>query len=196
MGKDKSVKLVVARDNGHVCGDCDKKIKIGDEYHYAKRFRDGKKKEYIYCKSCKKKPEHNRKSYDYDAIIYDLRNMPMFKHEFEKKYKLPDSNKTNELLRRMQSHGYSIRIFRWSMRSRNSKIGEKEEYRRGHQPNQFIIYYEEGTENKVVSRILEEFDFDHIRWRNLLGSLYGQKIPIALMNKETIKQFAEQNIFN
>lgn len=188
---------VVARDNGHVCNDCGVKIKIGEEYFYY--IRRNKKKEvvnYCYCTVCKKKPEHNRKSYDYDGIMHNLYHTPLFKHEFQEKYGIPNSRKSNELLRRIQSNGYAIKIFRWSIRTRNGTIRKKDEYRQGHQPNQFVIYYVEGTENKVVGRLLDEFDFDHIKWRNLLGSLYGKKIPIAMMNKDTIKQFAEQNAFN
>lgn len=192
MATDKFVKAV---NSNHVCMDCGKKIKVGVLYYYNHIQYKGEKVKYIYCKKCKNKPEHNRVSYDHEAILMDLMNTPMFKHEFESRYALDLPEKSNNLMRRLAINGYPVGIFRWSMRSRNSKIGEKENYRHGHQPNHFIIYYIRGTENKVVSRILDEFDFEHIRWRDLLRSLYGRKIPIAMTSKETIKQWAEQNVY-
>lgn len=184
--------IVVASNNKQVCMDCEKTIKKGEEYYYHKR-KDSK---YIYCLECKKKPEHIRNKYDYDEILNYIKKNPLFIHQFTEKFMSRNSNETGKLIRRMMYNGYPIKIFRWSMRSRNSKIRENKKYRKAFQPNDFVIYYVEGTENRVVSKIMNEFEFDHIRWRDLLGSLYGKRIPTVMTNKETIMQWANQNVYN
>lgn len=187
-----SGRIVVAINDKQVCIDCEEPIKKGDEYYYCKR----KDVKYIYCLTCKKKPEHNHKTFDYDALFEYVKKNPLFKHEFTNKFGVNSSMQTSELIRRMMFNGYPITIFRWKMRSRKSKIGKNEKYRSGFQPNDFIIYYVQGSENRVVSKIMEEFEFEHMRWRDMLGSLYGKRIPIVMTDKDTIMQWANQNVYN
>ena len=175
-----------------ICIDCGGTIKKGETYYNDCR----KNKKVIYCLSCKKKPEHCRKSYDHDDMARTLLRKPMFKHEFEEKYKLTASTQSNELMRRMIMKGYAVQIFRWSRRSRYaSKMGKQDHYRQGFQPNDFIIYYVEGTENKVVRRLIEVFDVKDVRWKPLLQSLYGKPVPNALSSKTALITWANENVF-
>lgn len=183
-----------SKDNNRKCIDCGKTIEIGERYWY---LAQGQKK-YIYCEPCKAKPEHTRRTYDHEGIVLSLFEKPLFKHEFEDKYDIHSSGQANELIHRLMRKGYIVNKFRWNYRSRyNSKIGERESYRQGFQPNQFIIYYIEGTENKVVMRLLDVFEYDHVDWHGILPTLFGQKIPHNMIgNKESLLQWANSNVYN
>ena len=170
--------------------DCGETIEIGDIYWITQHS----KKKYIYCKPCKDKPEHQRLKYDPDEIISDLKNMPLFKHEFMEKYEI-SATRSNDLIRRLMFKGYPIRRFHYRMRSRITKYLMNKKYRLGFQPNDFVIYYVEGTENKVVRKIMDEFEFNNIRWRDLLASLYARKIPIGMSDRDSVLEWANQNVY-
>ncbi len=186
-----SGQFVDCNSKGKVCLDCGKAIEIGERYWYMRT----PKKNYLYCIDCKK--HHVRKTYDYEKIYNDILSKPLFKHEFEKRFGSNSCKSSNDLIRNIIARGYPVRIFRWSMCAYNySRKREKDAYRSHYQPNHFIIYFVEGTENKVVGRLLDTFGFDQIRWRDLLCSLFGQKIPTAMHNRDVLMQWANQNVYN
>jgi len=191
---------VICRSNGQICMDCGKKIKIGEEYWYytsSNKKLKKKKKKYTYCKPCKEKPEHNRDRLDYEGMAFTLLNKPLFKHEFEQKFELSNRCQSNEIINRLFNLGFPIRKFRWFKRSRyNSRIGENPNWNHGFQPNKFTIYYHEGTENKVVKRLLEEFGFDSIKWKDLIQSLYGCRLPTEVRSKEALVDWSNHNVYN
>jgi len=187
-----ATKYIRKSTKDRVCIDCGGTIKKGDLYYNDSR----KDKKVIYCMTCKKKPEHCRRSLNHDKIIKTLIKKPLFKHEFDEKYGFRRSGDSNTLVRRLMMKGYPIIIFRWSRRSRYaSKIANQDRYRKSFQPNDFIIYYIEGTENLVVKRIIEVFEVKDVRWKPLLQALYGKPVPTALSNSTALIQWANENVF-
>ena len=170
--------FVVSRGK-KVCMDCGKTIKKGDTYWYY----TGRQKEYVYCKPCKIKPIHSRVKYDYDAICDEVFKQPLFNNEFNEKFGTTSGQATS-LIRRMKMGGYPIIIFRWCVKGRTQ--GSKH----------IIIYFVEGSEDKVIKKLIENFDFDSINWKNLFNTLLGYKLPEELRDRKTIESWIHQNIFN
>ena len=187
--------ILTCNTKGKICSDCGNEIEIGEKYYsYVSSPR---KLNYVYCMPCKSKPEHTMPRHDYEAIYKDLYGMPLFKHEFMVRHDF-DSRRSNEIMRNLISNGYEVRIFRWRARSSNSKLGSNERYTSYHQPSNFTIYFVIGTEHEVIKRILEEFELVQIKYRDMLGSLYGCKIPRRLSSKKAIMTWADanRNVFN
>ena len=174
------------------CIDCGKTIKKGEKYYNDTR----KDKKTVYCLKCKKKPEHCRRTLNHEEIILDLAKKPLFKHEFDEKYNMKRSGNSNNIIRRLMQKGYCVNIFRWNRRSRtNSKLGKKEKYNQHFQPNHFIIYYLEGTEDKVVKKLLNAFDYEDVAWKPILQTLYGVPVPNEIVDPKSMIVWANQNVF-
>ena len=165
-------KFVKAVNSNQVCIDCGCKIKRGEEYWYRKT----NKKTYTYCKSCKNKPKHNRTFYDYESIIRTLNTKPLFQHEFNKEFRFASSNIANKTIRKIQSDGYPINIFRWDNKIKNrGRYVKSKAHNIYFNPNKFIIYFIDGNETDVLKRIFETFEFNEINWKALLNTLFGKK---------------------
>lgn len=139
--------------------DCGCVIQKGEDYSTTWKH----KQRYVYCLKCKTQ-NHTRAGNDPLILLKLLETGPKFQDELLKSVK---STIIGQYYRRLWRAGIEIHKFRYTIRVHSTKTKKAN----------FIIFYLEGQERKVIDRIWQRFGdrFTRTHFRDMLIPIIGSK---------------------